>query len=121
MNAYTANNNERATAQRIRKQYIDREADTLNRLQKLDTKVKTPGRVLSIILGVLGTLVMGSGMSMVMVWSEMSMGLPLGIGGMVVALMAFPLYTLITNSRKKKYAGEIFQLSDQLMTGEGES
>lgn len=46
---------------------------------------------------------------------NMTMGLALSIPGLIVALLAIPIYALITASRKKKYAFEIMRLSDSLM------
>lgn len=102
-------------AENIRRQYISREDNKIEQLQKLDNKVKAPGKVVASILGVVGALVMGSGMALVMVWENMTIGLALSIPGLIVALLAFPVYALITNSRKKKFASEIMRLSDGLM------
>lgn len=102
-------------AENIRRQYISREDNKIEQLQKLDNKVKAAGKVVASILGVVGALVMGSGMALVMVWENMTIGLALSIPGLIVALLAFPVYALITNSRKKKFASEIMRLSDGLM------
>lgn len=115
MSNFNANPQDQKKAENIRRQYIPREDNKIEQLQRLDNKVKTPGKVVASILGVVGALVMGSGMALVMVWENMTMGLALSIPGMVVALLAFPVYALITNSRKKKYASEIMRLSDSLM------
>ena len=63
----------------------------------------------------MGALVMGAGMAQVMVWGNMAPGLALGIPGLAAALLAYPVYALITNARKKKYAAEIMRLSGDLM------
>lgn len=115
MNHFNANAQDQRKAESIRRQYIPREDNKTLQLQKLDSKVKTPGRVAAGILGTAGVLVMGSGMALVMVWENMTRGLPLSISGMVVALLAIPAYALITNSRKKKYASDILRLSDNLV------
>ena len=99
-------------AERIRRQYLDEEADKMKQLKKLDDKVKAPGKVVAGVLGVTGSLVMGGGMAFVMEWSNLTIGLALGIPGIIVALAAYPLYLLITKKRKKKYASEIMCLSD---------
>lgn len=114
MSNFNANAQDQKKAENIRRQYIPREDNKIEQLQRLDSKVKTPGKVVASILGTVGALVMGSGMALVMVWENMTMGLALSIPGMVVALLAIPVYVLITNSRKKKYASEIMRLSDGL-------
>lgn len=115
MSNFNATAQDQKKAEDIRRQYIPREDNKIEQLQRLDSKVKTPGKVVASILGVVGVLVMGSGMALVMVWENMTMGLALSIPGMIVALLAFPAYAVITNSRKKKYASEIMRISDGLI------
>ena len=115
MSEYTATNNDRSTAQNIRNQYVDQKETKINQLKKLDSKVKAPGKVVACILGVVGSLLMGTGMSFIMVWRVMQTGLILGIPGMLIGLLAYPAYQLITSKRKKKYAEEIFRLTEEVM------
>ncbi len=112
MSDYKASVQDQKRAEDIRRQYISREDNKIEQLQRLDNKVKLPGKIAASILGV---LVMGSGMSLIMVWEDMQPGLLLGIPGMVAAVLAYPAYALITNSRKKKYAPEIIRLSDDVI------
>ena len=115
MSEYTATNNERAKAQTIRNQYVDKKEGKMDQLNHLDKKVKMPGKIVAIILGVGGSLLMGAGMSTIMVWNTMGSGLAMGIPGMAVAMLAFPIYKLITVRRKKKYSNDIMMLSDELL------
>ena len=116
MNNYQASERDQRKAEGIRRQYVSREENKMVQLQKLDSKVKLPGKIVGSILGVIGALVMGAGMSLVMVWGNMTMGLALSIPGLAVLLLGFLAYYLITGSRKKKYAAEIMRLSSDLMT-----
>jgi hypothetical protein len=115
MSNFNANAQDQKKAENIRRQYISREDNKIEQLQKLDNKVKVPGKIVAGILGVIGALVMGAGMSLVMVWNNMTMGLELSIPGLILVLLAYPLYALITNSRKKKYAAEIMCLSNDFL------
>ena len=54
-------------------------------------------------------------MAMIMVNDVIDTGLLLGIPGMLIALTAYPIYLLITNTRKKKYADEILRLSNDIV------
>lgn len=100
-------------AERIRRQYISR--DKTEQLQRLDERVRLPGRITARILGIVGTLIFGVGMSLITVWADMVSGIGLSISGMLIALIAYPVYTQITDIRKRKYAGEIIRLSDEIM------
>lgn len=115
MSNYQATERDQRRAEGIRRQYLAREENKMEQLQKLDSKVKSPGKIITSIIGVVGALVMGYGMSLVMVSGVMTTGIAIGVAGMVVALVAYPIYALITNSRKKKYAAEIMRLSDDVI------
>ena len=54
--------------------------------------VKLNGKtVLSVVVGVLGALVLGVGMCMVMVFEQMTLGVVVGLVGIVILLMLIPL------------------------------
>ena len=115
MSNYNINEQEQKQAEQIRRQYVNREDNKIEQLKKLDSKVKAPGKIVATIIGVVGALVMGTGMSFVMVWENMTIGLILGIPGLIVAALAYPVCFWITSSRKKKYADEIMNLSEELI------
>lgn len=102
-------------AEEIRKKYIEKGHSKIEQLKMLDQKVRLPGMIIASVMGALGTLVMGAGMATVMVWNNLTYGLILGIPGMIVALLAYPVYCAITGSRRKKYAKQILMLSDEIM------
>ena len=53
---------------------------------------KLSGRTIgAIILGIIGTLGLGAGLCMVLVWNEMVMGILVGIVGIVVLLCMIPV------------------------------
>lgn len=118
MNGFHPDKSDFSKAENIRNQYVEHKTTKLDRLQALDNKVKAPGRAVSVILGVLGALVMGAGMSNIMVWGNMTVGLALGIPGLIMALLAYPVYKGITAGRKKKYAQQIMLLSDEIIREE---
>lgn len=115
MGGYRANEQDQKRAENIRRQYVSHEENKMEQLQKMDGKVKLPGRVAGTILGVTGALVMGAGMSLVMVSNKIKKGLVVSIPGMVMALSAYPVYSLITDRRKEKYAPEIMGMSEELI------
>lgn len=106
-------------AEEIRRKYIEKGHTKIGQLQELDRKVRLPGTIVSSVTGVTGALVMGAGMANIMAWENMEHGLVLGIPGMIVTLLAYPIYRGITGSRRKKYAKQILLLSDEIMEGGG--
>ena len=111
--------------QKIRTQYTERENTQLDALKALDKKVKKPANVFAVVFGIISAVVMGSGMSLVMtdigsiigIESPLIPGIIIGVVGLVMALLTYPMYKKILNSRKKKYANEIIKLSDNIMNG----
>ena len=108
--------------QKIRTQYTEKEHTALDKLRKLDSKVKRPANVFAYIFGSISAIVMGSGMSLVMtdlgtilgIENAMPYGIIIGIIGMTAAIINYPIYKSILNSRKKKYASEIIDLSNKI-------
>ncbi len=94
-------------------------------MRDLDAKVKRPAIIWGSTLLTLGALIMGTGMSLVMtdlgkmigIGNSMVYGVVIGVIGMLVAGLAYPAYTKILNSRRKKYSKEIIKLSDDIMKG----
>lgn len=116
-------NDQQFMAQKIRTQYMEKEASELDALRELDAKVKRPANVFAYIFGSISAIIMGAGMSLVMtdigstigMESTMVPGIIIGIVGMLMALVNYPMYKGILGSRKKKYGAEILKLSDKIM------
>ena len=116
-------NDQQFMAQKIRTQYMEKQPSELNALREIDSKVKRPANVFAYIFGSISAIIMGAGMSLVMteigavvgIAHTMHTGIVIGVVGMVMALLNYPIYKGIMNSRKKKYASEILELSDKIM------
>ena len=109
--------------EKIRTQYTERQHTELDALKALAAKVKTPANVFAYTYGTAGAVVMGTGMSLVMtdigamigLTAAMAPGIAVGIVGLGMALSTYPIYKKILNSRKKKFAPQIMELSEKLM------
>ena len=117
-------NDQEFLVQKIRTQYTEKEHTGLDDLRELDKKVKRPANVFSYIFGSIGALVMGAGMSFVMTDIAETIGMTgdptlpgiiIGVAGLALALINYPLHKGIMNSRKKKYAPQILKLSEKIM------
>lgn len=117
-------NDQEFLVQKIRTQYMEKEHSQLDTLKALDEKVKRPANVFAYIFGSISAIIMGSGMSLVMtdigssigVENTMVPGIIIGIAGMLMAIINYPIYKSILTSRKKKYADQIIKLSDKIMS-----
>lgn len=111
--------------QKIRTQYTEKEHTGLDELKELDSKVKRPANVFAYIFGSISAIIMGAGMSLVMtdiaetvgIADPMLCGIIIGIVGLFMAIINYPIYKGILGRRRKKYADKIIELSDKIMKG----
>ena len=116
-------NDQEFLVQKIRTQYTEKEHTELETLKALDKKVKRPANIFAGIFGTVSAIVMGSGMSLVMtdigaqlgLEQTMIPGIVIGIVGMGMALLTYPICKGILSRRKKKFAPEILRLSEKLI------
>lgn len=113
---YTYSAKQQDEIKRIRQKYLPREEDKMEQLRRLDNSATQSGTAISLAVGILSALIMGTGMSLVMVWpSYMVPGIVIGIVGMIGVGLAFPLYQRIIKKQREKLAPEIKRLSDELL------
>lgn len=106
---------------RIREKYLPPKEDKLALLRSLDAGVTRKATAWSIAVGVIGTLMMGLGMSLVMsefgtLLGEMSLPVGIGVGivGIVTLATAYPLYQYLIKKERERIAPEILRLTDEL-------
>ena len=63
---YTYSAKEQNEINDIRKKYLPKEEDKMAQLRRLDASVYRKGTVVSLVIGIIGALIMGAGMSLVM-------------------------------------------------------
>lgn len=112
---YSAKN--QAEIKKIRNKYIPKETDKMEQLRCLDASVTRKGTIISVTVGIFGCLILGIGMSCVMVWSEhlFLIGVIIGMIGIAVIVAIYPIYIYITKKEKERIAPEILKLSDELL------
>ena len=124
---YTYSAKEQAELKRIRDKYTKptEVEDKMDRLRRLDASVTNTAQAVALVLGVIGTLILGFGMSLIMTdlaealgISEdavMVIGIIVGIVGGILASLAYPIYNAIVKAKRKKLAPEIIRLTDELI------
>ena len=111
--------------EKIRSQYTEQEHTELDELKALDAKVKKPAKVFGYTYGSISAITMGAGMSLVMtdigtkigLTATLVPGIAVGVVGLAMSCTTYPIYKKILNSRKKKYAHQIMELSERVMKG----
>lgn len=109
--SYTYSAKEQEEIKKIREKYMPKEADKMEQLRRLDASVTQKGTVISLVVGIIGALILGTGMSMCMVWTELFvLGIIVGIVGIVMVSAAYPLYSYVTKKSVKKSLPKLYGL-----------
>jgi cytochrome b subunit of formate dehydrogenase len=111
---YTYSAKNRQEIEKIRKKYLPHEEDKMEKLRRLDRQAERKGTVISLFVGIIGTLIFGLGMCLCLEWSVFFWGVILGISGMVILAAAYPLYSKITKSERERIAPEILRLTEEM-------
>ena len=106
----------------IRKKYLPKEEDKMEQMRKLHAIPTQKAQAASLAIGIIGALIMGTGMSLAMTdigaalgSLAMVIGIVIGIVGMVLVALAYPLYNRVLKKQREKIAPEILRLSDELL------
>lgn len=106
----------------IRKKYLPKEEDKMELLRKLHGIPTQKAQAASLAVGIVGALIMGTGMSLAMTEIgaaigvfAMIVGIAVGIVGMVLVALAYPLYNRVLKEEREKIAPEILRLSAELL------
>ena len=111
------NNYETVKVEHIREQYAEKRVTKFDELKALDKKVKRPAEIFAYTFGVVGALVLGTGMCLAMkvIGDMMALGIVIGVVGIGMVSVTYALYQKILKTRKRKYSADILALSDELL------
>ena len=119
---YTYSAAQQKEVEAIRKKYLPKEEDKMEQLRKLHAIPTQKAQAASLAVGIVGALIMGTGMSLAMTdigaalgSLAMVLGIFAGVAGMVLAALAYPAYNRVLRKQREKIAPEILRLSDELL------
>lgn len=115
---YTYSSAQQEEIKKIREKYAPptQEENKMEKLRRLDQSVTKPGIIVSLIVGIISSLILGIGMCCTMVWEGLMFpGIVIGIIGIAGIILSYPVYTHITKKQREKLAPEIIRLTDELM------
>ncbi len=135
--SYTYSASQQKEIEAIRKKYVkdsekllceDEKTDKTKKMEtvrQLDRSVTKKAEFFSLCVGVISTLIMGFGMSLVMTdlctvlrmsaEKALIVGIAVGFVGIFGVILAYPLYKLILKTARKKIAPKILKLTDELL------
>lgn len=119
---YTYSAQQQEEIKRIRSKYAAPEENKMDQLRRLDQRATQRAQAWAIALGVIGALILGTGMSLAMTelsgflgGTAMFIGIPVGLIGIILVALAYPVYNSILKKERQKIAPEILRLSDELL------
>lgn len=119
---YTYSAAQRQEVEAIRQKYLPQEENKLEKLRRLHHCPTRKAQAAALTLGIIGSLILGTGMSLCM--TELGtllgeLGMPVGIltgfGGLVLSALAWPVYKRVLKRERRRIAPEILRLSEELM------
>lgn len=114
---YTYSAKQQEEVKNIRKKYAPQEEDKMAQLRRLDNSVTQKATMVSIGAGIVGALLLGIGMCCTMVWQDVLFvpGIIVGLIGIGIVCVAYPLFNQTLKKEREKIAPEIIRLTDELM------
>lgn len=119
---YTYSAQRQQEVEKIRKAYLPKEEDKMEQLRRLHVVPTQKAQSAALAVGILGALILGTGMSLCM--SElgaalgkfaMVLGVVIGMMGAVLVAAAYPVFNRVLKKEREKIAPEILRLSDELL------
>lgn len=108
---------ERREVESLKKKYAPEteHTDKMSELRELDKKVQSPPRIWALILGVVGTLFFGLGLTMILEWNLLLWGTAVAAVGLVPVALAYPVYKWKLQKLSDKYREQILTLSEEIL------
>ncbi|MBO5208857.1 MAG: hypothetical protein J6B68_05870 [Lachnospiraceae bacterium] len=113
---YTYSASQQKEVEEIRKKYLPKEIDKMEMLRKLDKDAEKPGMIAALTFGIVGAMLLGIGMCCTMLWKDyvFVLGIIVGIMGIAILSVAYPVYKKVTMKQRDKVAEQILKLSNEL-------
>lgn len=119
---YTYSAQRQKEVEEIRKAYLPKEEDKMAELRRLHAIPTQKAQAVSLAVGIIGALIMGTGMSLCLTdlgaalgRLAMVIGIGVGLVGMVLVILAYPIFSRVLKNERAKVAPEILQLSEELL------
>ena len=119
---YTYSAQRQQEVEAIRQKYLPKEEDKMEQLRRLHAVPTQKAQAASLAVGIIGALILGTGMSLILTELGASLGslamiigIMVGIAGMVLVALAYPLYIRTLKKERERIAPEILRLTDELL------
>lgn len=113
-------NTDKIYAEKVASEYAPGKTSKVSALKRLDRKAKAPASIFAYTFGIIAALLLGVGMCLTMnvigsgTTGMFVLGIVVGVVGIAMASVNYPIYKKILDSSKKKYASDIIELANQI-------
>ena len=113
-------NTDKIIAEKIASEYAPKTTSKLNALKKLDRKAKLPAEIVAYTLGIISSLILGTGMSLAMgvigsnTITTMVIGIIIGLVGILGVSINYFIYKKLIAKGKLKYGSDIVRLANEI-------
>ena len=113
-------NTDKIIAEKIASEYAPKKTSKVVALKKLDRKAKQVAEIFSYTFGIIGSLVMGTGMSFAMgvigddSITSMIVGIVVGLVGIAMVSVNYFIYKKLLAKGKQKYGSDIIRLAQEI-------
>ena len=113
-------NTDKIYAEQLANEYAPKDDSKVIALRKLDARAKLPATIFTYTFGIISALITGIGMCLSMgvigdsTTTMFSLGVIIGIIGLVGMGVNYPIYKKMLTKGKQKYAFEIMELSKEI-------
>ena len=119
---YTYSAKRQQEVEEIRKAYLPKEEDKMAELRRLHAVPTQKAQAASLAVGVIGALILGTGMSLCMTdigaalgHFSLILGIAVGLVGMVMVAAAYPTYNRMLKKERTKIAPGILRMTNELL------
>ena len=119
---YTYSAQRQQEVEAIRQKYLPKEEDKMEQLRKLHAVPTQKAQAASLAIGILGALILGTGMSFCLTEMgsalgnlAMLIGVIIGLAGMILVALAYPIYNRTLKKERERIAPEILRMTDELL------
>ncbi|MBR2909580.1 MAG: dihydropteridine reductase [Clostridia bacterium] len=113
-------NTDKIYAEQIANEYSEKQTSKVKALKRLDAKAKNPAHIFAYTFGIISSLILGTGMSLVMgviggsSIFTMVLGIIIGCIGILGVSINYYIFKKILEKNKKKYSNDILALAKQI-------
>lgn len=120
--SYTYCAQQRKEVEAIRDKYLPRQEDKMEQLRKLHAIPTQKAQTAALAVGIIGALILGTGMSACLTdigaslgSLAMVIGIVVGVVGIALVALAYPLYNRVLQKQRQLIAPQILRLTDELL------